>query len=150
MSSGPAPILEGSIDATDGAAGKLDDVAWLTPIPIPELNEAATILSAVIKNGQDKRGGVFFRLLWAFDLLVAAAVIVFFVWGLSDGSVSSFNIMLWLGMLALVGGVVVGGRTLHRTGHTAAATLLLMVLAIPGLGFTLFLLMVLILQPRWN
>jgi hypothetical protein len=93
---------------------------------------------------------MFFRLLWAFDLLVAAVVIFFFVWGLADGSVSSFNIVLWLGVLAVVGGVVVGGRALQRAGQTAVATLLLLVIAIPGLGFTLFLLMVLILQPRWN
>jgi hypothetical protein len=93
---------------------------------------------------------MFFRLLWAFDLLVAVVVAVFFVWGLTDGSVSSFNIVLWLGLLALVGGVVAGGRTLQRAGHTLLATLLLLVLAIPGLGFTFFLLMVLILQPRWN
>ena len=93
---------------------------------------------------------MFFRLLWAFDLIVAAVVIFFFVWGLLDGSVSSFNIALWLGLLALVVGVVVGGRALQRGGRTSAATLLLLVLAIPGLGFTLFVLMVLILQPRWN
>jgi multisubunit Na+/H+ antiporter MnhF subunit len=94
--------------------------------------------------------GMFFRLLWAFDLFVAAVVLFFFVWGLADGSVSSFNIALWLGLLRLVGGVVVGGRTLQRAGHTLGATLLLLVLAIPGLGFSFFLLMVLILQPRWN
>ena len=37
-----------------------------------------------------------------------------------------------------------------RSGQTAAAFGLLMVLAIPGLGITLFFLAVLILQPRWN
>jgi hypothetical protein len=98
----------------------------------------------------NKRGGLFFRFLWAFDLLVAAVVVVFFFWGLTDGSVSSFNMGLWLGLLALVGGVVVGGRALQRAGQAALATLLLLVLAIPGLGFTLFLLLVLILRPRWN
>ena len=97
-----------------------------------------------------RRGSRLFRFLWGFDLLVAAVVIVFFMWGLADGSVSSFNIVLWLGMLAVAGGVVAGGRALQQSGHTAAATLLLLVLAFPGLGFTLFLLLVLILQPRWN
>ena len=74
---------------------------------------------------------------------MAAVVVVFFFWGLADGSVSSFNMGLWLGLLALVGGVVVGGRALQRAGQAALATLLLLVLAIPGL-------LVLILQPRWN
>jgi len=104
----------------------------------------------VSESSRDKRGGLFFRLLWAFDLIIAAVVLFFFVWGAVDGSVSSFNIALWLGLLALVGAVVVGGRTLQRAGHAGVATSLLLVLAIPGLGFTLFLLMVLILQPRWN
>ena len=99
---------------------------------------------------RNPRGGLFFRLLWVFDLLVAVVVVVFFFWGLADGSVSSFNMGLWLGLLALVGGVVVGGRALQRAGQAALANILLLVLAIPGLGFTLFLLLVLILQPRWN
>ena len=104
----------------------------------------------MVENAGDKRGGRGFRLLWAFDLVVAAVVGVFLVWGLTDGSVSSFNIVLWLGLLAIVGGVVAGGRMLERAGHTTLATLLLLVLAIPGLGFTFFLLLVVILQPRWN
>ena len=104
----------------------------------------------MIEISRAQRGSLFFRLLWAFDFLVAAVVSVFFVWGLVDGTVSSFNIVLWLGLLALVGGVVVGGRALQRAGHSAVALLLLLVLAIPGLGFTLFLVMALILQPRWN
>jgi len=91
-----------------------------------------------------------FWALWGFDALVAALVVFFFLWGISDGSVSSFNILLWLAMLSMVGGVVFGSLALRRSGHAAAAFGLLMVLAIPGLGMTLLLLAVLILQPRWN
>ena len=43
-----------------------------------------------------------FRILFGIDALAAAVVAFFFVWGLSDGSVSAFNILLWL---ALLGGV---------------------------------------------
>jgi hypothetical protein len=91
-----------------------------------------------------------FWLFWGFDALVAAVVCFFFVWGVVDGSVSSFNITLWLGMLALVAAVVGGSLALHGAGRPAAAFGLLLILAIPGLGMVLFMLAVLILQPRWN
>jgi hypothetical protein len=91
-----------------------------------------------------------FWLFWGFDALVAAVVVFFFLWGLSDGTVSSFNIALWLGMLVGVAGVVFGSLGLRRTGHTAAGFGLLMILALPGLMFVLFFVVVIILHPRWN
>jgi hypothetical protein len=96
------------------------------------------------------RSGRFFWALWGFDALIAATVVFFFLWGLGDGTVSSFNIMLWLGMLAAVGLVVAGSLALRNANQTAAAYVLLILLALPGLAFTLFLAAVLILQPRWN
>jgi hypothetical protein len=88
--------------------------------------------------------------LWLFDALVAAVVVFFFFWGVADGSVSSFNMLLWLGMLAGVGVVVGGSLALQRAGRIKAARALLLGLALPGLTFVLFFLSVLILQPRWN
>ena len=91
-----------------------------------------------------------FQLLWGFDALVASTVVFFFVWGLADGSVSSFNITLWLGMLAGLGVVLFGSLGLRNRGQTSAAVTLLLVLACPGLLAVIFLGAVLILQPRWN
>ena len=91
-----------------------------------------------------------FWLFWGVDAVVAAVVGFFFVWGVMDGSVSSFNIMLWLGLLTLAAVVVGGSLALRSAGHSAAAFGLLLILAIPGLGMALFFLAVLILQPRWN
>jgi hypothetical protein len=91
-----------------------------------------------------------FWVFWSFDALVAAVVVFFFLWGLSDGTVSSFNIMLWLLALAGVAGVVFGSLALRRAGYTVPAFLVLMALAIPGLLFVLFFGALLILQPRWN
>jgi hypothetical protein len=59
--------------------------------------------------------------------------VFFFRWGLADGSVSSFNITLWLGMLAGLGVVLFGSLGLRNRGQTAAAVILLLVLAFPGL-----------------
>ncbi len=96
------------------------------------------------------RGGPVFWFLWGVDALVAAVVVFFFLWGIADGSVSSFNIMLWLGMLAGVAVVVGGSLALSNAGRSKAALALLLALAIPGMGFALFLAAVLVLQPRWN
>ena len=49
------------------------------------------------------------RTLLGIDLLVALVVVYFLAAGLADGSVSSFNMSLWLGLLAAVAAAVGGG-----------------------------------------
>jgi len=77
-------------------------------------------------------------------------VFYFFFIGLADGSVSSFNMGLWLLILCAVGGVVLGSVWLRSAGHSGTAKGVLLILAMPGLVFLLFFLSVLILNPRWN
>ena len=91
-----------------------------------------------------------FWILWGFDALIAAVFLFFFFWGLADGSVSSFNIVLWLGILAALAGVLAGSRALRAKGHEGPALGLVLILAIPAMLGVLFFLAVLILQPRWN
>ena len=75
-----------------------------------------------------------FRIVWGIDVIVALVALLFFVWGINDGSVSSFNMALWVGILAALAIVVFGSRALHlkerrvarhaprrRAGHTGAA-----------------------------
>ncbi len=90
------------------------------------------------------------RILLAFDALVALVIVGFFVVGLSDGSVSSFNGGLWFGILAALTVVLVGGWQLGKNGRRGAAIKLLLALAIPALCFVAFFAVVLIAQPRWN
>jgi hypothetical protein len=91
-----------------------------------------------------------FWTLFCIDVLVAAVVLFFFFAGLGDGSVSSFNIGLWLGILAVLAAVLGGGWLLKSNGHPRLANLVLLILEIPGLLYALFILAVIILQPRWN
>jgi hypothetical protein len=91
-----------------------------------------------------------FRTLLAIDLAVAAVCVYFFFAGLADGSISSFNGGLWAMILAGVAAVPTGGWLLNVNGHRGAALALLAVLAVPGLLAGLFLLLVVVLQPRWN
>ena len=96
------------------------------------------------------RGDRLFRTLWWFDALIAAIFVFFFFWGLADGTVSSFNIVLWLAILAGLAGVPAGSRRLKAKGHAGPALGLVLILEIPGMLGVLFFLAVLILQPRWN
>jgi hypothetical protein len=82
--------------------------------------------------------------------LVAAVVVAFFVIGLADGSVSSFNITLWLGVLAVVGVVLLAGVRLRSKGRTRSAIAVLSLLALPGLLYALFMLLVIGSGARWN
>ena len=91
-----------------------------------------------------------FRILQAFGALVAIAVFGFFLVGLADGTVSSFNIGLWLVLLGVAGGVMWGSHWLHTHEKPGLAKALLLVLAVPGVLFLLFLLVILVSEPRWN
>ena len=87
---------------------------------------------------------------WSIDAIVAAVFVVFFLVGIADGSVSEFNIVLWLAILTVLAGVLGGTLWLRKYGNGTIATLFAWLLAVPGLLAGVFLLLVLILQPRWN
>ena len=91
-----------------------------------------------------------FWVLWIFDALLACIPAYFFLVGLKDGSVSSFNISLWLAVLLVVAGVLVGGLLFRSRGHSTAALLVLAILAVPGALGALFFLWTMISNPRWN
>ena len=93
---------------------------------------------------------LFFRVMLGIASAVALVALLFFFWGLSDGSVSSFNIVLWLALLGGIAAVLLGGWALNASGRRGAACAVLAILAVPGVLSVLFLLSVLILQPRWN
>jgi hypothetical protein len=87
---------------------------------------------------------------WAIDVVIAIIVLYFFLVGLADGSVSSFNIGLWLLLLLGLGSILGGSLWLKTAGHPTLAMVLLLILTIPGLLYGLFLLALVIAAPRWN
>ena len=93
---------------------------------------------------------VAFRILFGIDALTAAVVLFFFLWGLGDGTVSEFNILLWLVLVGGVGLVLGGGLWLKARSQLRLANGLLLVLAIPATLIGLFFLALIVLQPRWN
>ena len=91
-----------------------------------------------------------FWILWGIDAIVGAIAVAFFFIGIADGSVSSFNIALWLVILAALAAVLGGSFALHRAGKKAPAIVVAALLAVPGILAALFLLLVLVTNPRWN
>lgn len=93
---------------------------------------------------------VTYRIFFVIAVAAAAVVVFFFFWGLTDGSVSSFNAGLWALLLAGAIGVPVGGYILNANAHRALAIALLALMAVPGLIAGLLILALIVLQPRWN
>ena len=96
------------------------------------------------------RGGVKFWLPCTVVLLMAAAAFAFFLIGIADGSVSSFNFGLWLAILTVAAGIPAGAFWLRASGHTTAAAVLLWIAATPGLLAVVFFLTVILSGERWN
>lgn len=91
-----------------------------------------------------------FRVLLGIDAIAAAIIGYFFLVGLADGSVSSFNIELWIGLLLGVAAIFAIGIALRRAARPALANLVLSTLAIPTVFYGLFILTVILAAPRWN
>jgi len=87
---------------------------------------------------------------WAIDAIIAAIVVFFFLWGLADGSVSAFNMGLWVLILGGLAVVMGGSLWLRSIGRAGLGTALLWVLAVPGLIVGLFFLILIVGNPRWN
>ena len=81
---------------------------------------------------------------------MTSVVVYFFLVGLAEGSISSFNAGLWT--LLLVGSLAVTASSLilKNSGRPGLGALLSLVLALPGLLAGIFMLLILITQPRWN
>jgi hypothetical protein len=91
-----------------------------------------------------------FWILFGFDVIIALIALFFFAVGINDGSVSSFNIELWVAILAGIAAILGGSLLLNAKGQRGPAIGILLILALPGFLFGLFMLAVIILQPRWN
>lgn len=91
-----------------------------------------------------------FRILWGVDALVAFILLYFFFVGLGDNSVSSYNAGLWFLLLATMAGVLLGSLWLNAHQHRILANVLLSIIAIPGLLYSAFMLLLLLSNPRWN
>jgi hypothetical protein len=91
-----------------------------------------------------------FWMLWGWDALIAAVILYFFLVGLADGSVSSFNMGLWLTTISVLAVVMIGSLALRTSQRIGLAVSLLLVLAIPGVLFTLFFGAIIVMNPDFK
>ena len=93
---------------------------------------------------------ILFWIFWCIDAIVALIALYFFFIGLADGSVSSFNIVLWLVLLVVLATVLFGTLALRAAGNLTLAKILTGLLAVPALLFLLFFIVVIASGERWN
>ena len=91
-----------------------------------------------------------FWIAWTLDALLSTVIFFYFFAGLADGSVSSFNIGIWIAILAALTAVLGGSQWLKAVGHPLIGTMLLLVLAVPGVIYLLFLVVVITSGSQWN
>lgn len=93
---------------------------------------------------------ILFWVFWGIDAIVALIALYFFFIGLADGSVSSFNMGLWLVLLVVLAAVLLGSLTLKAAGNLNVAKILSGILAVPALLVLLFFIIVIASGERWN
>lgn len=91
-----------------------------------------------------------FWIFWGLDALICAIVIVFFLPGLADGSVSSFNTGIWIAIFAALIVILAGSLWLKVVEHPVFGTTLLLALGIPSILYGLFIFMSIVTKSRWN
>ncbi|GAB3956606.1 hypothetical protein GCM10028805_47000 [Spirosoma harenae] len=91
-----------------------------------------------------------FWVLWSVDALATLVILYFFFVGMADGSVSSFNGGLWLFILVALGVIMIGSYWLYNHQYALWAKVLVSILAVPSLLYGLFMVIILITNPRWN
>jgi len=91
-----------------------------------------------------------FKILWGINALASLVILYYFVIGLADGSVTYRNIKLWLLILIAVVAILWVSILLKNAGYNKAAILLTLVLALPSIGYGLFILIAIFSKSRWN
>jgi hypothetical protein len=84
---------------------------------------------------------MFFWILWGFDALIALVFLYFFFVGIGDGSVSSFNMGMWLLILSGLIAVLIGSFLLNKYQQMIISRLLLCIVALPGFLYGLLVLL---------
>jgi hypothetical protein len=90
------------------------------------------------------------RILFGIGWLTLGAILLFFLAGLADGSVSAWNMPHWAALIALPAMILWAATALRAKGWNAAAMTLLGVMAVPALVVGTVILIFIVNPPRWH
>jgi hypothetical protein len=91
-----------------------------------------------------------YRILLGLDIIAVGIAVFFFFLGMADGTVSDFNIELWIGLLLGIAAVLGVGIALRRAAWPILANIVLAVLAVPTALYGAFMLVVILSGTPWN
>lgn len=91
-----------------------------------------------------------FKVLWILDAIVTLIALLFFFAGLNDGTVSSYNMSLWAGLLLVLLGILIGSLVLYSKKKIMLANIILLIPVLPALLYLLFILVIIFSGARWN
>lgn len=93
---------------------------------------------------------IWFWISFGIDTLTLLIFLYFFVIGIFDRSVSSQNLGLWVLILLSLTIILISGFLLKEKGNLKTANLILSISAVPAMVFGLWILLMLLTNPRWN
>lgn len=105
----------------------------------------------MLSDASDKKqGDIYFWIAWGLDAFICCIAVFFFLAGVMDGSVSSFNIKIWFILLSILALVQFGSFWLKSAGRKGLAFILLAIPAVPGVLYAVFMLFLIFSGVRWN
>lgn len=94
---------------------------------------------------------ILFWIVWTMVAIATLIAFYFFIVGLGDGSIGSFNMGIWMLLMIGLPLLLAGTYWLKNHHYIKLAIGLLIIPALPILGYFIFLLVVILSGPvRWN
>lgn len=91
-----------------------------------------------------------FATLFALNVAVALVAFGFFIIGLADGTVTTFNILIWAAMMGVLFSVPMAGWLLRLRGQRRLATVVLLPLAAVAVLGALAMLVLIVAPPSFR
>ena len=93
---------------------------------------------------------VLFGILFAINIIGALVALTFFIVGLSDGTVTTFNILIWAGMLGVMFSMPFAAWAMRMRGRERLGMLMLLPVALPALAAGALTLAMIVNPPNWR